>query len=218
MSSETSRNIGTDLIRVHKVITRAITVSNWYSRASGPQDALREGFQSYERALGIFLNSHHISEDEAAFPFIEKKAPHASFEQLREDHRQIVVLIEKINDWLDKGAAAWEAGQLEELNKCVKQLEKIWYTHIALEEQLIGPKAIERLLTVEENVQLGAQISAISQQHAQPAELVLPFMLYNMPADDRAAMAQTLPPVITEQLIPFAWKATWAPMQPFLLD
>ncbi len=75
MSTEISRNIGTDLIRVHKVITRAITVSNWYSRASGPEAALRDGFQSYERALGIFLNSHHIGEDEVAFPFIEKKAP-----------------------------------------------------------------------------------------------------------------------------------------------
>ncbi len=71
-----------------------------------------------------------------------------------------MLLIEKINDWVDKGAAAWEAGPLEGLNKCVKQLEKIWYTHIAIEEQLIGPIAIEQLLTAEENVQLGEQISA----------------------------------------------------------
>ena len=187
MSNETSLNIGKDLIRVHKVITRAITVSNWYSRAPGPQPALRDGFQSYEQALSILLNSHHIGEDEAAFPFIEKKAPHASFDQLRDEHRQIEKMLENIGAWVNKGAAAWETNSLEELNKCIKQLEKLWYTHIALEEQLIGPQAIEQLLTAEENVQLGEQISAIAQVHSQPAELVLPFMLYNMPADDRAS-------------------------------
>jgi hypothetical protein len=193
-------------------------VSNWYSRASGPKPALREGFQSYERARVIFLNSHHIGEDEVAFPFVEKKDPHASFAQLKDDHRQIEVLLKEISAWIDKGGVAWDVVSLAGLNKTITKLEKLWYAHIALEEKHIGPKAIEQLLTAEENVQLGDQIAAHATQHALPAELVLPFMLYNMPADDRAVMAQTLPPVVMEQLIPFAWKAVWAPMQPFLLD
>jgi hypothetical protein len=218
MSTETSRNLGTDLIRVHKAITRAITVSNWYSRSSGTPPGHREGFQSYERALVIFLNSHHIGEDEIAFPFIEKKAPHASFDQLRDDHRKIEVLLNEMSAWIDQKDTAWEPDSLSALNKTITKIEKLWYAHIALEEEHLGPQAIEKVLTAEENVQLGKQISAHAQQHSQPAELVLPFMLYNMPADDRAIMAQTLPPVIMEQLIPQAWKATWAPMQPFLLD
>jgi len=218
MSTETIRNAGTDLIRVHKVITRAITVSNWYSRASGPKPELREGFQSYERALVIFLNSHHLAEDDIAFPFIEKKEPHASFTQLRDDHRQIELLLKEISAWIDKGGVAWEAGSLVELNKTIKKLEILWYRHIDLEEKHIGPEAIEQALTPEENIQLGNQIGAHAAQHALPAELVVPFMLFNMPAEDRAVMAQTLPPVVVQQLIPFAWKPVWAPMQPFLLD
>ncbi len=218
MSFETSRNAGTDLIRIHKVITRAITVSNWYSRASGPEQALREGFQSYERALVISLNAHHLGEDEIVFPFIENKVIETSFKQLRDDHRKIEGLLKEMSDWIEKGSAAWDASALTELNKTITKLEKLWYAHIALEEEHIGPKALEHLISYEENVLLGEQIGAHAQQHAQPAELVLPFMLYNMPADDRAVMAQGLPPVVVDQFIPIAWKATWEPMQPFLLD
>jgi hypothetical protein len=218
MSTETLRNAGTDLIRIHKVITRAITVSNWFSRALGPEHAQRTGFQTYERALVISLNAHHLGEDEVAFPFIEKKAPHPAFEQLRADHRKIELLLNEINDWIEKGNAAWDTATLAGLNKTVTKLEKLWYAHIAIEEEHIGPQAMEKILTSEENVRLGEEVGAHAQQNSQPAELVLPFMLYNMPADDRAVMEQGLPPVIVEQLIPNAWKATWAPMQPFLLD
>jgi iron-sulfur cluster repair protein YtfE (RIC family) len=218
MSTETSRNAGTDLIRIHKVITRAITVSNWFSRASGPDQALRVGFQSYERALVISLHAHHLGEDEIAFPFIENRAPETSFNQLRDDHRKIEGLLKEMNNWIEKGSSAWESEALSGLNKVVTKLEKLWYAHITLEEEHIGPKALEHLITPEENIKLGEQIGNHAQQHAQPAELVVPFMLYNMPADDRAVMAQGLPPVVMEQLIPNAWKATWAPMQPFLLD
>lgn len=218
MSAETARNIGSDLIRVHKVISRAITISSQYSQSPGPEPVLREGFRSYERALGIFLNSHHVGEDDIAFPYIEKKAPNAAFNQLREEHRQIVVLLNAVNDWVNKDGAAWEAASLAKLNKTITDLKKIWYQHIALEEQMIGPEGIERLLTAEENAQLGEQIGIYAQQYSQPAELVLPFMLLNMPPEDRAIMVQGMPPTIMEQLIPHAWKATWAPMQPFLLD
>jgi hypothetical protein len=121
MSTETIRNAGTDLIRVHKLITRAITVSNWYSRASGPKPDLRAGFQSYERALVIFLDSHHSGEDEVAFPFVEKKHPDALFDQLRDDHRRIMDVLNEINAWIDKGSGAWESVSLVELNKTIRK-------------------------------------------------------------------------------------------------
>jgi hypothetical protein len=31
-------------------------------------------------------------------------------------------------------------------------------------------------------------------------------------------MAQQMPPVVTQELVPIAWKEHWAPMVPFLLD
>jgi hypothetical protein len=43
-------------------------------------------------------------------------------------------------------------------------------------------------------------------------------MLFNLSPQDRAAFAQAMPPVVTEQLVPVAWRDKWAPMKPFLLD
>ena len=82
----------------------------------------------------------------------------------------------------------------------------------------MGPDQAGQMLTPEENAQLGAQLTAHGQQHAQPSELVLPFVLYNLPLDDRQAMMADMPPVVTGHLIPIAWKAAWEPMQPFLLE
>jgi hypothetical protein len=46
----------------------------------------------------------------------------------------------------------------------------------------------------------------------------MPFVLYNLPAEERAILAQKMPPIVTQQLLPVDWKEKWAPMQPFLLD
>jgi hypothetical protein len=46
---------------------------------------------------------------------------------------------------------------------------------------------------------------------------VMPFVVYNLSSADRAEFVKVLPPVVTQQLIPIAWKAAWAPMTPFLL-
>ena len=217
MSEETTRNAGTDLIRVHKAISRAIGVSKQHSQAPGPEPAHRDGFQSYARALRIFLNAHHTGEDEVAFPFIEKKAPDLTFEQLRDDHLRIVEVLKEIEAWVSLGEAGWESEALEEYSHCIQRLEKLWFEHIDREEEVIGPEALERLLTADENIQLGQQIGAHAAQLATPNELVFPFFFYNLSPSDRAIMAQGLLPVIMEQLVPYAWKPVWAPMQPYLL-
>jgi hypothetical protein len=218
MSTQTSSNAGTDLIRIHKVFTRALAVSSQHSQESGPEPALRDGFQRYERALVSLLNAHHLGEEEIAFPFWEKKNPRGPFNQLIDHHHQIMTFLDKISLWLEMGSTAWETASLAELHKVITELKILWHTHIALEEQYLGSEISAKMLTPEENIQLGNQLAAHGQQHAQPGELVLPFMLYNMPAEDRAVMAQGLPPMVMEQLIPHAWKEIWAPMQPFLLD
>ena len=46
----------------------------------------------------------------------------------------------------------------------------------------------------------------------------LPFLLYNTPVEDRPDLAQVLPPVVVQYLIPIAWRGIWAPMRPFLLE
>jgi hypothetical protein len=126
--------------------------------------------------------------------------------------------LKKIHTWLEAGGSAWDFQSLTELYSCLISLDALWHTHITLEEEHLGPQSSERWLTPEENAQLAGQLSTHGQQHAVPNELVVPFVLYNLPVEDRAVMIQTFPPVVSQQLIPIAWKKTWAPMQPFLLE
>jgi hypothetical protein len=44
-----------------------------------------------------------------------------------------------------------------------------------------------------------------------------PFLLYNLPTEERAIIAQAMPPIVTRQLVPVVWKEKWEPMSPFLL-
>ena len=55
------------------------------------------------------------------------------------------------------------------------------------------------------------------EEHAEPANLVVPFILYNLSPEDRAIMTQGFPEIVTKQLVPVDWKEEWKSMQPFLL-
>jgi hypothetical protein len=88
--------------------------------------------------------------------------------------------------------------------------------HISLGEEIVGPEKSLQFLSPAENEQLGRQLSEHGQAHSQPGELVMPFIVYNLSPTDRDVFVQLLPPVVVNQLIPFAWKATWEPMIPFL--
>jgi hypothetical protein len=74
------------------------------------------------------------------------------------------------------------------------------------------------LMDVDEHVRLGGLLAEHSQEHMQAPYLGIPFVLYNLPAEERAVMTQRMPPAITQQLVPVDWVEMWAPMRPFLLD
>ncbi len=217
MSTSIQPNSGEDLIRIHKAITRGIDVSINHSQGCGPQIDLRPGFLTYVHALTIVLHGHHSGEDDISFPFWKAKNPVVPVEQLMDEHRHMVFQIEKIEAWVNSGEAAWQPGTLSTVHGALTALGDLWSPHIALEEAVMGPEMAEQMLTPEENEVLGIQLSQHGQQHAQPGELALPFVLYNLAGNDRAAMQQAFPPVIAQQLIPIDWKPVWLPMQPFLL-
>ena len=58
----------------------------------------------------------------------------------------------------------------------------------------------------------------LSMRNSGPDYLVVPFMLYDLDPEPRAIMTAALPTVVTEQLVPVAWKDRWATMKPYLLD
>ena len=116
-------------------------------------------------------------------------------------------------------SAASEAGQaLEDLNRGLGTLDALWLPHITIEEQHETVEALAALIEPGEHIRLGQAFAQHSQQHSGPNYLLVPFLLYNLPPQEREIFALALPPIVAQQLVPIVWKEQWAPMQPFLLD
>ncbi len=168
------------------------------------------------QALTIFLHAHHSGENELAFPFWKAHISAGPFDELSRQHRQMIVHLERIEQWIKVENIAWEMKALIGLHQALSDLYNIWVTHIALEEDTIGPEKSRQYLTQSENDLLGRQLSEHGQAHSQPGELVMPFIVYNLSGTDRIEFLKLLPPVVSNQFIPVAWKARWEPMIPFL--
>ena len=217
MPTDPLPNVGNDLLRIHKVITRALNVSWQNSQGTDLAESHREGFVTYVRALTILLHAHHAGEDELSFPFWRIRLPDGPFDKLGEQHRQMITYLDQIERWLRAGSTAWQSDAMSQLHQTLTELLNLWQIHIALEEATIGPESSRQHLTSTENEQLGRQLSEHGQTHGQPSALVMPFVVYNLSGTDRAEYIKLLPPVMTQQLIPVAWKEAWSPMIPFLL-
>jgi hypothetical protein len=210
-------NAGNDLVRIHKVITRALDVSLQSVQNGEPIDEIKQGLKSYVHVLTILLHSHHAGEDELSFPFWRVRMPEGPFDLLTDQHQQMITYLQQIEKWLETESSAWLHDHFIQLRTILIDLQKHWLNHITLEEATIGPESSMQYLTQSENEELIKQLSEHGQVHSQPPELVMPFIVYNLSEVDRAEFIRLLPPVIIQQLIPFAWKEAWAPMKPFLL-
>jgi hypothetical protein len=135
------------------------------------------------------------------------------------DHRAIVGALEKLEK--AAGAVAADAGSadsLHALNSVLATLSGLWRPHIGIEEALWSPDAVAALLSDEENLNLGQKMSESAQKHLHAPPVEIPFILYNLSPEDRTIMAGAMPSLVTQQLVPLAWRAQWAPMKPFLLE
>src|SRR5512136_2048945 len=105
---DTSPNVGNDVVRVHRVVTRALDVSLQNSRDTHMDVKNRPGFMLYVRSLDILLHAHHLGEDELAFPFWKTRLPSGPFDELSAQHRQMITYLEGIERWIEKGPEAWQ--------------------------------------------------------------------------------------------------------------
>ena len=217
-------NVGADMLRIHRVITRGLDVAGQRGEAFAqdgfPSTTIQEGFLTYLRALSGVLDAHHLGEDETAFPYLREKVPDAPYDKLMADHRQIEGILEHLGTAVGAVAGnAQPADALRALNGIVVRLAGLWHPHIGIEESILyDPERVAALMDEEENVQLSQKMSESSQKHLHATEIEIPFVLYNLGPEDRAVMAKMLPPVVTQQLVPLVWRAKWAPMKPFLLE
>ena len=207
-------NIGLDLQRIHRVITRGMIVALQHSQEYGesrfPDETTREGFWKYCQGLEANTHGHHLTEDDLFFPFVQARLPELKLEELRAEHQVMVGILDELK-------AAREAASPGDVHRALVKMADVWYPHIAKEEIAFSPEIMGQVMTVPEHIDLAQKAAAHSSEHAQPAPLSVPFLLYNLEGDDRAHFLGVMPAELTQQLVPIVWKDEWAAMIPFLL-
>jgi hemerythrin-like domain-containing protein len=221
MSEKRATHIAASFSQIHNIITRGLNVSlenvQGLSRG-GPMDGEKpSGLLNYIRALASVLNGHHLMEDDVAFPYFRDKIPEAPFDVMTEWHQKMVVKLEAAR------AAVEEIENndqpevaLKDLENALVWLNNAWRPHIHSETLEFINKA-DGLVSVEEQLRLVKLFAEYSQKIAVPAYLTVPFVLYNLPAEERLAFSQGMPEELLQNLVSVVWKEQWNSMKPYLL-
>lgn len=118
----------------------------------------------------------------------------------------------------DGPALATASAALAAACAAMSRLAEIWPEHIGIEETGVSTSKLVSIVGPEA---LGGWLAEMGQHRpagAPPDPVGIPFVLYNLSAEDRAMMAKQMPPAVIQELVPGPWKQHWAPMRPFLLD
>ena len=222
MTGAIKKGIAWDLLRVHKVITRSLDViiaqGQDFAEAGFPDAITQAGFTDYVRCLASLMHAHHTAEEELAFPYFRTKLPDEPYDSMLTEHSQIAWLVYDIRSMVgDAGGAAIDPGKLKNLESVVTDVRQIWQQHIPKEEKSFSPQHLAEVMSPDEQATMGRLFGEHSARHAVPDYLVVAFFLMNLEGEDREIMAQNLPPLVVEQLVPVVWKDKWGPMRPFLL-
>lgn len=222
MSESSSPNVVTELLQIHQIINRGLNVAGEngeaFARLGYPTDTSKDGFISYVHSLASTLHGHHLTEDDLVFPYFREKIPDAPFDLLAAQHRALAPLLKEIRYCIEEMTSTSEGNKaLYRLNRTLNQIAEIWHPHIKMEEDHFTREKVDALVNSEEHLRLCGLFGEHGRKHANPDYLVVPFLLYNLPAEKRAAFARAMPPVVTQQLVPVVWKEKWEPMKPFLL-
>ena len=217
------QRLADDLLRIHRIVTRGLSVARergtTFARSGFPDARTREGYVSYARALLSTLRAHHGAEEHLAFPRFRERIPGAPYDQLDREHQDLLPALGAADDAVESALAGlpppvWIGRLLGALDR----IDQLWHAHIAVEERHFDAAAIDAAFGGQEQEDLARSLSGYAQKNSGPDYLVVPFMLRNLEAADRAAFSAKLPPVVTEQLMPVAWREKWAPMESFLLS
>lgn len=216
-------NVGASLLLIHHIITRGLEVaieqSGLLAKSGFTDSSLQEGFTNYARTLLAVLRAHHLTEDELVFPYLQEKLKlvEAPFDVLELEHHAIEFLLPQLDATIGKLQSDAPGPALQELSRLFRMLNDVWGPHIRKEEEHFTLELLGQLIGPEEHVRLIRDFAAHSQSIAKPDYLVVPFLLFNLDREERAHFSRALPPTVTEQLVPGAWKEKWASMRPFLL-
>ena len=222
MSNENQPNIGEDYIRHHKVMTRGLAVSlqniNKFLQIGTLEKLNREGFLKYVQSFSSVLHGHHLVENEKIFPYFKDKLPEVPYERLMSEHEIFKDGLQEINTGLGQIMSENdELNSLKLLKSGFDKIDQIWHPHIQIENTQLYGKIGSLNIDFEEMIKIQKDAGEFFQKHADPAYLIVPFVLYNLSPEDRTIASQGFPEMVTKKLVPIEWKDKWISMQPFLL-
>ena len=222
MSAYTKFDLASDLIAIHKVITRAldvavdVNVSAFEKRAAGRSGF--DGYILYVECLLRQLHEHHSNEDIVVFPLLRDLLPDAPYDLLMTQHTEMIHEVEQVESTITALKAGKHAADAQaQLLGNLQDLRARWVDHIAEEEANFGPDRIPPAISMMDRVRIGKAAARYAQRHSFPLSLMLPFMLYNLQGQDRATMLQTIPGFLHKFFVPVLWRRRWEPMRPHLL-
>src|SRR5512139_1393642 len=110
MSDKPVPNAGLDLQRIHRMLTRGLSVLHEnaakYAKSEFADDSTRQGFWKYCQAFELSLAGHHLAEDDVFFPFLEPRLPNVDFARLRAEHQVVTRMLDEINAARGAGSLA----------------------------------------------------------------------------------------------------------------
>jgi len=229
--TQPKQDIAEDVLRIHRLITRALQVSVEQSAAFAqdgyPDQAHRKGLIAYVRCLATLLHAHHVTEDESVFSYLRNVLPDAPYEALTTQHRAMDPVLDEIKAALEGVASSEQNGPaLRELHDALDRMNALWHTHISQEEQHLSSQRIGAMVDEDEQARMSGVFAREGRKHqigVAPLYWLLPFLLYNLESLDRQWMEAQMPSprlswVVTGVLLPRIWRKKWAPMAPFLLQ
>lgn len=105
--------------------------------ANSPLWRLKYGCMYYCR----FVHSHHTLEDAALFPMVRKHDPtlHSVVDRLEEDHLKVHHITERIVAVAEEIETDASGASRDRLVEALTELEEHLLTHLAFEEESLGP-------------------------------------------------------------------------------
>jgi hemerythrin-like domain-containing protein len=223
MAEANAPNVALDLLRIHSIITRALSVtsekSQRFAQEGFPDASTKEGFLCYARSFVSVLHGHHLTENELAFPYFREILPDAPYDLLIAQHQELLRVLDEIKAAIEEVSADRQAAaSLNKLNQALRRVADLWHRHIGIEQDHFTVARLAALINREEHIRLGRLFVEHSQKHTGPGYLVVPFLLYNLAPEERAILARNMPFLLKRLLVPVVWRARWASMRPFLLS
>jgi hemerythrin-like domain-containing protein len=204
------------LLMIHKIISRGLSISirkcDEYLGKQGIPPEEAAGFSMYITTLKWVTHSHHLSEDDIAFPYF-KDYIEAPYNRLKDDHQAIA----RVLVTLDKCLLEISFDGVGKLREVLGEFDKLWVPHIKIEEENFTAGKLHTVVGMKEQVNIAEKLARHGSKNSGPGPLALPFFFYNLEGKDREAFTMPFPWIVKKILVPMIWKGQWKPMSPFLL-